>query len=45
VPASTATNDVASFVAVLAGTPSVQVVDDGAGGYLVTSGGSEAKAQ
>jgi transmembrane sensor len=35
-------NDVASFVAVLAGMPGVHVVDDGAGGYLVTSDGSEA---
>jgi transmembrane sensor len=38
-------NDVASFVAVLAGIPGVQVVDDGAGGYIVTSDGSEVKAQ
>jgi transmembrane sensor len=30
-------DDVASFVAVLAGIPGVQVVGDGAGGYLVTS--------
>jgi transmembrane sensor len=30
-------NDVASFVAVLAGIPGVRVVDDGAGGYVVTS--------
>lgn len=33
-------DDVASFVAVLAGIPGVRVVDDGAGGYLVTSDGS-----
>jgi ferric-dicitrate binding protein FerR (iron transport regulator) len=33
-------NDVASFIAVLAGTPGVQVVDDGTGGYIVTSDGS-----
>jgi transmembrane sensor len=38
-------NDVASFVAVLAGIPGVQVVDDRAGGFVVTSNGSEAKAQ
>jgi transmembrane sensor len=38
-------NDVASFVAVLAGTPGVQVVDDGAGGYVVTSDDSAATAQ
>ena len=38
-------NDVASFVAVLAGIPDVHVVDDGAGGYVVTSDGSEATAQ
>jgi transmembrane sensor len=38
-------NDVASFVAVLAGMPGVQVVDDRAGGYVVTSDGSEATAQ
>jgi transmembrane sensor len=38
-------NDVASFVAVLAGIPGVQVVDDGADGYVVTSNGSEATAQ
>ncbi len=38
-------NDVASFVAVLAGIPGVQVVDDGAGGYVVTSDGSEKAAQ
>jgi transmembrane sensor len=38
-------NDVASFVAVLAGTPGVHVVDDGAGGYVVTSDGSEATAR
>jgi transmembrane sensor len=30
-------DDIASFVAVLAGIPGVQVVSDGAGGYLVTS--------
>ena len=34
-------NDVASFIAVLAGIPGVHVVDDGAGGYIVTSDGSE----
>jgi len=38
-------NDVASFVAVLAGIPGVQVVDDGAGGYVVTSDGFEKAAQ
>jgi transmembrane sensor len=38
-------NDVASFVAVLAGIPGVHVVDDGAGGYVVTSDGSEATAR
>jgi transmembrane sensor len=38
-------NDVASFVAVLAGIPGVRVVDDGAGGYIVTSDGSEKAAQ
>jgi transmembrane sensor len=38
-------NDVASFVAVLAGLPGVRVVDDSAGGYLVTSDGSEATAR
>lgn len=38
-------NDAASFVAVLAGIPGVQVVDDGAGGYVVTSDGSEKAAQ
>ena len=38
-------NDVASFVAVLAGIPGVQVADDGAGGYVVTSDGSEATVQ
>ena len=38
-------NDVASFVAVLAGIPGVQVVDDGTGGYVVTSDGSEKAAQ
>jgi ferric-dicitrate binding protein FerR (iron transport regulator) len=35
-------NDVASFIAVLAGIPGVQVVDDSAGGYIVTSNGSGA---
>jgi len=30
-------NDVASFVAVLSGMPGVQVVADGAGGYIVTA--------
>jgi transmembrane sensor len=38
-------NDVASFVAVLAGIPGVHVLDDGAGGYVVTSDGSEARAR
>jgi transmembrane sensor len=38
-------NDVASFVAVLAGIPGAHVVDDGAGGYVVTSDGSEATAR
>jgi transmembrane sensor len=38
-------NDVASFVAVLAGVPGVQVIDDGTGGYVVTSQGSERTAQ
>jgi transmembrane sensor len=38
-------NDVASFVAVLAGIPGVRVVDDGIGGYVVTSDGSEKAAQ
>jgi transmembrane sensor len=38
-------NDVASFMAVLAGTPGVQVVDDGTGGYIVTSDGSKTTAQ
>jgi transmembrane sensor len=37
-------NDVASFVALLAGIPGVHVVDNGAGGYVVTSAGSEAGA-
>jgi transmembrane sensor len=37
-------NDVASFMAVLAGIPGAHVVDDGAGGYLVTSDGSGATA-
>jgi transmembrane sensor len=37
-------NDVASFVAVLAGIPGVRVVDDGAAGYLITSDGSGARA-
>jgi transmembrane sensor len=36
------TNDVASFVAVLAGLPGIHVVDDAAGGYRVTSDGSAA---
>jgi transmembrane sensor len=35
-------NDVTSFIAVLAGIPGVQVADDGAGGFVVTSEGSEA---
>jgi transmembrane sensor len=35
-------NDVASFVALLAGIPGVHVVDNGTGGYVVTSAGSEA---
>jgi transmembrane sensor len=38
-------NDVASFVAVLAGIPGVRVVDDGAGGYVVTSDGFEKAPQ
>jgi transmembrane sensor len=38
-------NDVASFVAVLAGIQGVQVVDDGTGGYIVTSDGSEKAGQ
>jgi transmembrane sensor len=38
-------NDVASFVAVLAGTPGVQVGDDGAGGYVVKSDASEKATQ
>jgi transmembrane sensor len=38
-------NDVASFVAVLEGIPSVQVIDDGAGGYVVTSNGSDKTPQ
>jgi transmembrane sensor len=38
-------NDVASFVAVLAGMPGVHVLDDGTGGYVVTSDGSDAKAR
>jgi transmembrane sensor len=38
-------NDVASFVAVLAGIPGVQVIDDGIGGYVVTSDGSDKAAQ
>jgi transmembrane sensor len=38
-------NDVASFVAVLAGIPGVRVIDDGTGGYVVTSDGSEKAAQ
>jgi transmembrane sensor len=37
-------NDVASFMAVLAGIPGAHVVDDRAGGYIVTSDGSEATA-
>jgi len=37
-------NDVASFMVVLAGIPGAHVVDDGAGGYTVTSDGSEATA-
>jgi transmembrane sensor len=37
-------NDVASFVAVLAGIPGAHIVDVGAGGYIVTSDGSEAAA-
>jgi len=37
-------NDVASFIAVLAGIPGAHVVDDGAGSYIVTSDGSEATA-
>jgi transmembrane sensor len=38
-------NDVASFVAVLAGIPGVQAIDDGIGGYVVTSDGSDKAAQ
>jgi transmembrane sensor len=38
-------NDVASFVAVLAGIPGVEVVDHGSGGYVVTSQGSERTSQ
>ena len=38
-------NDVASFVAVLEGIPGVQVIDDGTGGYVVTSNGSEKTGQ
>jgi transmembrane sensor len=38
-------NDAASFVAVLAGMPGVHVIDDGAGGYVVTSDDSEATAR
>jgi len=38
-------NDVASFVAVLEGIQGVQVIDDGAGGYVVTSHVSEKSAQ
>jgi transmembrane sensor len=38
-------NDVASFVAVLEGIPGVQVIDDGAGSYIVKSHGSEKTAQ
>jgi transmembrane sensor len=38
-------NDVASFVAVLAGIQGVHVLDDGAGGYVVTSDGSDANAR
>ena len=37
-------NDVASFIAVLAGIPGAHVVDDGAGGYIVTSDYSAAMA-
>jgi transmembrane sensor len=38
-------NGVASFVEVLAGIPGIQVIDDGTGGYVVTSDGSEKAAQ
>jgi transmembrane sensor len=38
-------NDVASFVAVLAGFPGVHVAGDGAGNYVVTSDGSGATTQ
>ena len=38
-------NDVASFVAVLAGIPGVQVIHDGTGGYVVTSDVSDKAAQ
>jgi transmembrane sensor len=37
-------NDVASFIAVLAGIPGAHVADDGAEGYIVTSDNSEATA-
>jgi transmembrane sensor len=38
-------SDVASFVAVLAGIPGVEVIDHGRGGYVVTSQDSERTAQ
>jgi transmembrane sensor len=38
-------NDAASFVAVLEGISGVQVTDDGVGGYVVTSNGSDKTAQ
>ena len=38
-------NDVASFATVLAGITGVHVVDDGAGGYVVTSDAPEARAR
>ena len=38
-------NDVASFVAVLAGIPGVRVIDEGTGDYVVTSDDSEKTAQ
>jgi hypothetical protein len=36
---------VASFVAVLEGIPGIEVKGDGAGGYVVTSTGSNKTAQ
>jgi transmembrane sensor len=37
-------NEVASFMAVLAGVPGAHVIEDGSGGYIVTSDGSEGLA-